>query len=170
MLNAVWVAVIVGVAAWVVLACAAVYALTRFSRLVTETGRAVSDLRARGDDLIARGNAAVGRADEQLARTDAITSSMDQVTADMAELTGRVAALAPLARMIAGSARGPVGRLVAFGYGVNRAVGMRRAASPSGADGRRAGAVPRPRDLAGTQRRALPGRQPEGHSAQEEAR
>jgi hypothetical protein len=161
MLNAVWVAVIVGVAAWVVLACAAVYALIRFSRLVTETSRAVSGLRERGDELIDRGNAAVDQASEQLARTDAITASMDEVTANMAALTGRVAALAPLARMIAGSARGPVGRLVAFGYGVNRAVGMRRGAG--------AAAVPLQRDTLAARRTALPSRRPGGTPIREEA-
>ncbi len=151
MLNAVWVAVIVGVAAWVVLVCAAVFALVRFSTLVTETSQAVTALRERGDLLIDRGNAALDRAHEQLARTDAITSSMDEVTANMAALTGRVAALAPLARMIAGSARGPVGRLVAFGYGVNRAVGLRA--------GARRTAVPAQREpLAARGRAALPGR------------
>ncbi len=157
MLNAVWVAVIAAVAAWVALAGVAVCALIRFSRLVTETSRAVSALRERGDLLIDCGNAALDRANEQLARTDAITSSMDEVTANMAALTGRVAALAPLARMIAGSARGPVGRLVAFGYGVNHAVTMRRGGGPRAAA--QAGAVPAQRGpLPARGRAALPGR------------
>lgn len=154
MLNAVWVAVIVAVAAWVALVCAAVYALIRFSRLVTETSQAVAGLRERGDELIDRSHSALDQANEQLARTDAITSSMDEVTANMAALTGRVAALAPLARMIAGSARGPVGRVIAFGYGVNRAVALRRGTGP-------AGAVPPPREpLTARGRTALPGRVP----------
>jgi len=157
MLNAVWVAVIAGVAAWVVLVCAAVFALARFAKLVTETSQAVTALRERGDLLIDRGNTALDRANEQLARTDAITSSMDEVTANMAALTGRVAALAPLARMIAGSARGPVGRVVAFGYGMNRAVGMRRGSGPRAAA--RRPAVPAQREpLAARGRAALPGR------------
>lgn len=165
MLNAVWVAVIVAVVAWVVLTGAAVYALIRFCRLLTETGRAVAELRERGDQLIERGNAAVDRAGEQLTRTDAITSSMDEVTANMAELTGRVAALAPLARMIGDSARSRLGRLVAFCYGVNHAVAMRRAAA--GTAGARQQLRPEPDGP--PRRRALPARDRDGLPAPEEA-
>jgi hypothetical protein len=169
MLNAVWVAVVVALAAWVALAAVAVVALARFSRLVTETGRAVAGLRQRGDELIERGNAAVSRASEQLARTEAITASMDQVTADMAELTGRVAALAPLARMVADSARGPVGRVLAFGYGVNRALSLRRGAGGRAGASRGARArVPGP--LADGHRKALPGVQAGSVAARREGR
>jgi hypothetical protein len=156
MLNAVWVAVVVALAAWVVLAAMAVVALARFSRLVTEARQAVDGLRQRGDELIERGNAAVSRAGEQLTRTEAITASMDQVTAGMAELTGRVAALAPLARKISASARGPAGWVLAFGYGVNRAVSLRRGAAGrvGTSRGARTGA---PGPLADGHRKALPG-------------
>jgi uncharacterized protein YoxC len=151
MLTAVWVAVIVALAFWVVLACVAVAALRRFSRLIGETSRAVAHLRDRSDGLIDRGHAAIDRADEQLARTDAITASMDTVTANMAELTGRVSTLAPLARLIAASADSPLARVPAFAYGVARAVGKRRAASQAGAS-----AGPGPAPLASAPSHGLP--------------
>lgn len=170
MLNAVWVAVIVAVAAWVALAGVAVYLMIRFSRLVTQTSEAVSGLRERGDLLIDRGNAALDRADEQLARTGAITSTMDEVTENMAALTGRVAALAPLARMIAGSARSPVGRMVALGYGVNHAVSRRLDRRPR-VSPRQVPLSPEPlarEPLTGRQRAALTGRRSGGPSEREE--
>jgi hypothetical protein len=132
MLNAVWVAVIVAAAFWVVGVCAAVYLMVRTARLVFEASTAVSGLRERQELLIERADATIDRASEQLVRTDAITASMDEVTANMADLSGRVAALAPLARMIASSAGSPLARAAAMAYGVNRAMWMRRAAGGGG--------------------------------------
>lgn len=135
MLNAVWVAVIVAAAFWVVGVCAAVYLMVRAARLVSEATSAVSGLRERQELLIERANATIDRAGEQLAGTEAITASMDEVTANMAELSGRVAALAPLARMIASSAGSPLARVAALTYGVNRALWMRRATGNGGGAG-----------------------------------
>jgi hypothetical protein len=128
MLNAVWVAVIVAAAFWVVGVCAGVYLMVRTARLVSQATSAVSGLRERQELLIERAGATIDAASEQLVRTDAITASMDEVTANMAELSGRVAALAPLARMIASSAGSPLARVAALAYGVNRALWMRRTA------------------------------------------
>ena len=99
MLTAVWVAVIVAAAFWVIGVCAAVYLLIKLARLVSQTASAVAGLRERGDLAIDRANAAIDLAGDQIARTDAITASMDEVTANMADLTGRVTALAPLERI-----------------------------------------------------------------------
>ena len=156
MLNAVWVAVIVAAAFWVVGVCAAVYVMVKTARLVSETTAAVAGLRERQDALIERASATIDRANEQLIKTDAITASMDEVTASMAELTGRVAALAPLARLIASSAGSPVAKIAALAYGVNRALRMRRAS-----DHRRLPAV-RARVLPRGLRPALNGRREEG--------
>jgi len=135
MLNAVWVAVIIAAAFWVVLACAAVYLMVRAARLISQTTAAVATARERQDALIERANATIDQASEQLVRTDAITASMDEVTANMAELTGRVTALAPLARVISASAGSPVAKAAALAYGVNRALWMRRPASATRARG-----------------------------------
>jgi hypothetical protein len=148
MLNAVWVAVIVAAAFWVVGVCAAVYVMVKAARLMSQTTDAVTSLRERQDVLIERANDTIDRASEQLVRTDAITASMDEVTANMAELTGRVTALAPLARMIASSAGSPLAKAAAVAYGVNRALWMRR---PGGGGGgsrlsARAKMLPRPRE------------------------
>jgi hypothetical protein len=155
MLNAVWVAVIVAAAFWVVGVCAAVYVMLKAARLIAGTTAAVAGLRERHDALIDRASATIDRANEQLVKTDAITASMDEVTATMAELTGRAAALAPLARLIAGSAGSPVAKIAAFAYGVNRALWMRRAS-----DHRRPAAV-RARVLQRALRPALNGQREE---------
>jgi hypothetical protein len=130
MLNAVWVAVIVAAAFWVVGVCAAVYVMAKAARLMSQTTDAVASLRERQESLIERAGDTIDRANEQLVKTDAITASMDEVTANMAELTGRMTALAPLARVIASSAGSPAAKVAAMAYGVNRALWMRR---PAGA-------------------------------------
>jgi hypothetical protein len=150
MLTAVWVAVIVAAAFWVIGVCAAVYVLLKLARLVAQTSTAVDGLRERGDLAIGRANAAIDRAGDQLARTDAITASMDEVTASMADLTGRVTALVPLTRVSA---------LV---YGVRRATRLMR---DDRAGGRRpARRRPEARAVARALERGLPSR------PQEEAR
>jgi hypothetical protein len=166
MLNAVWVAVIIAAAFWVVAVCAAVYLMVKAARLISQTTATVASLSERQDVLIERANATIDRASEQLVRTDAITASMNEVTANMAELTGRVTALAPLARVIAASAGSPVAKAAALAYGVNRALWMRR---PAGAGGATGGPAP-----AATRARALPppastGRAPARASRRDEA-
>jgi hypothetical protein len=130
MLNAVWVAVIVAAAFWVVGVCAAVYVMAKAARLMSQATGAVASLREHHDALIERAGTTIDRANEQLVKTDAITASMDEVTANMAELSGRMTALAPLARVIAASAGSPAAKVAALAYGVNRALWMRR---PAGA-------------------------------------
>ena len=137
MLNAVWVAVIVAAAFFVVGVCAAVYVMVKAARLMSQTTGAVASLRERQEALIERASATIDRASEQLVRTDAITASMDEVTANMAELTGRMTALAPLARVIAASAGSPAAKVAALAYGVNRALWMRLPPARSGDHGPR---------------------------------
>src|SRR5215471_13412960 len=142
MLNAVWVAVIVAAAFWVVGVCAAVYVMAKAARLMSQTTDAVASLRERQESLIERAGATIDRTNEQLVKTDAITASMDEVTANMAELTGRMTALAPLARVIAG--------------GQGRSAGVRR--EPGAVD------APAGRRAAGITARAAP-RRDEGAAA-----
>lgn len=143
MLNAVWVAVIVGVAAFVALACVGVFVLLRLVRLASDASQAVTGLRERGDVLAERAHAAIDRADEQLARTSSITASMDEVTSAMAELSRRLSVLVPVARAITSGAGAPLVRVSALAFGVNRALSLRRA-GPAGAGGHGGGkALPR---------------------------
>ena len=142
MLNAVWLAVIIAAAFWVVGVCAAVYLMVKAARLISHTTAAVTSMSERQEVLTERASASIDRASEQLAKTEAITASMDEVTANMADLTGRMSALAPLARMIGASAGSPVAKAVALAYGVNRALWMRRPATGSGGLGPRAAQSP----------------------------
>jgi hypothetical protein len=158
MLNAVWVAVIVAAAFWVVGVCAAVYLMVKAARLMSQATATVARLGERQDQLIDRANATIDRAGEQLVKTDAITASMDEVTANMAELSGRVSALAPLARMIGASAHSPVAKVAALASGVNRAVWMRRSPARPAAAG--------PRMLT---RAPAPGRRPALSAPRDEA-
>jgi hypothetical protein len=164
MLSAVWVAVIIAAAFWVIGVCAAVYLLIKLARLVSQSSSAVADLRERGALAIDRANAAVDRAGEQIVKTDAITASMDEVTANMAELTDRVTSLAPLARVIASGAGTPLARVSALVYGVRRATQLRRddhGSASGGRAGRRAYAGPAARVAAKALERGLASRQRE---------
>ncbi|MGO8956526.1 MAG: DUF948 domain-containing protein [Streptosporangiaceae bacterium] len=109
-----------------VLACVAIFVLLRLARLMSAVTGMVTEYRDRADQLIEQAQAAVDRTNAQLARTDAITASMDQVTANMAELSGHVSAMAGLARVLSSAATAPLTGLAAFGYGLRRAIGVRR--------------------------------------------
>jgi uncharacterized protein YoxC len=104
--------------------CVAGYALLKIARLAGEATKYVSGMHERIDVVIDQAHAAIDRTNEQLDRTDAITSNMNEVTANVAKLTEHVSALAALGRALAA---GPVGKAAAVGYGVRRAVGIRRA-------------------------------------------
>jgi hypothetical protein len=165
MLTAVWVAVIIAAAFWVIGVCAAVYVLIKLAGLVSQTSGTVAGLRERGDLAIDRANAAIDRAGDQIARTDEITASMDEVTASMADLSGRVTALAPLARVIASGAGTPLARVSALMYGVRRAVRLHREDRAGGgraAAGRRGASGPGARAVAQALERRPASRQREG--------
>jgi uncharacterized protein YoxC len=144
MLNAVWVAVIVAVAFWVIAVCVAVYVMLKAARLVSETTSAVADARGHGQLLAERAGDASRRAHEQLDKAELITASLDGVTTRMAELNDQLTALTPAARAIADRVGAPLARLAAVVYGVSRALGMRRgrsAAAGNGLSARRAARV-----------------------------
>jgi type II secretory pathway component PulL len=138
--------------------CVACYLLLRLSRLVSEATATLADYRKRADALVEDAQAAVDRAHQQLARTDSITASMDEVTANMAELSGHVSALAGLARGISAGVGAPLVRLAALGYGLRRAIAVRRLTSAGDAgrltSARDAGRLTSARDAG---RRALTG-------------
>jgi hypothetical protein len=68
MLTAVWVAVIVAAAFWVIAVCVAVSLMLSAARLVSQTTTVVADLRQRGHALMDQAEAVTRRAGEQVAR------------------------------------------------------------------------------------------------------
>ncbi len=120
------VAALVAAGFFAVAMCAASYVLARVARLVSAATALLEGYRDRADDLLRRAQAAVDRADEQLARTGALAETVEQVSASMSELSDQVTALAGTARLIASGVGGPVLKLAAAGYGVRRALALRR--------------------------------------------
>ncbi len=120
------VAALIAAAFFAVLCCVGVFVLLRMARLMSAVTGLVTEYRDRADLLIEQAQAAVDRTNAQLARTDAITASMDQVTTNMAELSGHVSALAGLARGLSSAATAPLTGLAAVGYGLRRAILVRR--------------------------------------------
>lgn len=120
------IAALVAAVAFAVLACAGVFVLLRFARLISEAATLMSDLRTRSDALLERADSAVHRAHEQLARTDAIGASLEEINSNLAELTGDISFLTRATRAVLA---GPAGRVAAFAYGVRRAVWLRRSDS-----------------------------------------
>jgi hypothetical protein len=127
MLTVVQVAVVAAAVAFVAVAGAAVYAMVKALRLLSEAAAAVTGLRERGDLLIDRASAAVDQAGEQIARTQTVTASMESVTATMADLGGHLTALAPPPAATE-SASSPLTWAAALAYGVRWALGLRWAA------------------------------------------
>src|SRR5215813_4252477 len=130
MLTAVWIAIVVAVAFWVIAVCAGVYLMMRAARLIDQSTAVVTGLRQRSEALMDEAEAVTRRANEQVTRAEAVTASMDEVTATMADLNERITGLAPAARSLAEGAGLPLTRIAAFVYGVARALGMRRASEP----------------------------------------
>jgi hypothetical protein len=106
--------------------CAAVYVLIKLARLISVAGTVLTGYSDAADSLLRRAQAAVDRADEQLARTQALSESVEAVSASMTDLSEQVSAVAGAARMVAHGFGVPVLRLAAAGYGVRRAVALRR--------------------------------------------
>jgi uncharacterized protein YoxC len=127
MLNAVWVAVVVAVAFWVVAVCVAVHVMLRAARLIGETTSAVAQMRERGTALAQQAEDVTRRAGEQVAAAQAITASMEEVSTTLADLNRRLRALAPAARTVADGIGAPLAKAAALTYGVSRAVRIRRA-------------------------------------------
>jgi uncharacterized protein YoxC len=106
--------------------CAGVYVLFRLARLITQASSVLTGYQDATDQLMRRAQAAVDRADEQLARTRLLSESVEAVSASMSELSEQVSAVAGSARLIATGLGTPVLRLAAAGYGVRRALAIRR--------------------------------------------
>jgi hypothetical protein len=149
MMAAVWVAVVVAAAFWVIAVCVGVYVMLAGARLISHTTATVISLRERSEAVMEQAEAVTRRAGEQVARTEAITASMDEVTTSMADLNGRLTELGPAARSLAEGACLPLARIAAAVYGIARAIGMRRAGA--------AGALPAGGPSAGSPG-AFPGR------------
>ena len=138
MLSAVWVAVVIAAAAFVIGVAVAVYVMLKVARLVTESSAALASLREREDLLIERASAVIDRAGAQVAKAETISASMAGVTASMAELRGRIAAPPPAAQAGDDGTGGALTWVAALGYGLARALVLRRADRT----GRRGGTLP----------------------------
>ena len=127
MLNAVWVAVIVAAAFWVVGVCAAVYVMAKAARLMSQTTDAVASLRERQDALIERAAPPSTAPASSWRRTDCdhppawTRSPPTWPRTDRAD--DRAGAAGPGDR---GQRRAAAcGQVAALAYGVNRALWMR---------------------------------------------
>lgn len=127
--------------------CVAVYVMLKLARLIALAGTVLTGYQDATENLLRRAQAAVDSADEQLARTHALSESVEAVSASMNELSEQVSAVAGSARLVANGIGAPVLRLAAAGYGVRRALSVRRADRVG-----RAGRAGRVRELPGTNR------------------
>ena len=125
-MNAGQLAALIAAGFFAVGVCAAVYVLIKLGRLVSQASTVLTGYQDAADHLMRRAQAAVDRADEQLARTHALSESVEAVSASMTDLSEQVAAVAGSAKMIASGIGTPVLRLAAAGYGVRRALAVRR--------------------------------------------
>jgi uncharacterized protein YoxC len=115
--------------------CVGVYVLIKLARLISLASTVVTGYQDATDHLLRRAQAAVDRADEQLARTHALSESVEAVSASMTDLSEQVSAVAGSARLVADGIGTPVLRLAAAGYGVRRAIAVRRAGRAKGLPG-----------------------------------
>lgn len=115
--------------------CVGVYVLIKLARLISVAGTVLTGYQDATDNLLRRAQAAVDRADEQLGRTHALSESVEAVSASMTDLSEQVSAVAGSARLIANGIGTPVLRLAAAGYGVRRAIAVRRAGQAKGLPG-----------------------------------
>jgi hypothetical protein len=126
-MTAIGIAALIAAVSFAVLACAGVYLVVRFSRLLGDAATLVRDTGAGQQAVLMRANAAVDRANAQLDRHEAVAASMDELGASVTELAGQASALAGLGRTVAGALiGGPAGKAAAVAYGVRHAVGVRR--------------------------------------------
>jgi uncharacterized protein YoxC len=107
--------------------CVAVYVLLRLARLITQASTVLTGYQDATENLVRRAQAVVDRADAQVAKTQALSESVEAVSASMSDLSEQVSAVAGSARLIANGLGAPVLRLAAAGYGLRRAVAVRRA-------------------------------------------
>jgi uncharacterized protein YoxC len=120
-------AALIAAVSFAVLACAAVYLVVRFTRVLGDAATLVRETRADQQALFARANAAVDRASAQLDSTEAATAAVADLGDSMTVLAGQASALAGIGKSVAGAVvGGPIGRAAAVVYGVKHAVGLRR--------------------------------------------
>ncbi len=126
-MNAGQLAALIAAGFFAVGVCAAVYVLFRLARLISLATSVLTGYQDATAALISRAQAAVDRADEQLARTHQLSESVEAVSDSMTDLSEQVSAVAGSARLIANGIGAPVLRVAAAGYGVRRALAVRRA-------------------------------------------
>ncbi|HUR05161.1 MAG TPA: DUF948 domain-containing protein [Nonomuraea sp.] len=116
MLTAGEVAGLIAATGWIVLVCVLVMVLVKLTRLITETGRAVADLSARMAPLLDDMSLTVNETNRQLVAVEAITKDVKQVSSHAAKLSAVTQTVFT----------GPLIKVSAIGYGVRRAIEVRR--------------------------------------------
>ncbi|GLU48117.1 DUF948 domain-containing protein [Nocardiopsis ansamitocini] len=110
-------AALIAVVIWAVLAAFLCVALIKLTRLLSETTKAVSELRERTGPLLDDVTATVERANGSLDRVEEITANLATTSEDVSTMTS-------LTRSVV---TGPLVKAASLSYGVRQVLGRRRA-------------------------------------------
>ncbi|MFK4147259.1 DUF948 domain-containing protein [Streptomyces sp. NPDC004065] len=102
---------------WAILVSFLAVVLARLARTLKATTRLVAEVTDQAVPLLADASQAVRSAQTQIDRVDAIASDVQEVTSNASALSTTVAS----------TFGGPLVKVAAFGYGVRRALGARKA-------------------------------------------
>lgn len=102
---------------WAILVSFLAVALVRLAQTLKATTKLVADVTDQAVPLLADASQAVRSAQTQIDRVDAIATDVQEVTSNASALSTTVAS----------TFGGPLVKVAAFGYGVRRALGGRRA-------------------------------------------
>ncbi|WP_433518321.1 DUF948 domain-containing protein [Nonomuraea sp. CA-143628] len=116
MLTAGEVAGLIAATGWIVLVCVLVMVLVKLTRLITATSRAVADLSARMAPLLDDVSLTVNETNRQLVAVEAIAKDVKQVSSHAAKLSAVTQTVFT----------GPLIKVSSIGYGVRRAIEVRR--------------------------------------------
>jgi predicted PurR-regulated permease PerM len=101
---------------WAILVSFLAVALVRLAQALRQATRLVADVTEQAVPLLGEASQAVRSAHAQLDRVDTITADVQEVTSNASALSTTVAS----------TFGGPLVKVAAFGYGVRRALGVRR--------------------------------------------
>jgi uncharacterized protein YoxC len=116
MLTAGEVAGLIAATGWIVLVCVLVMVLVKLTRLITQTSKAVTDLTTRMAPLLDDVSLTVSEANRQLVAVEAIAK-------DVKQISGHAAKLSAVTQTVF---TGPLIKVSSIGYGVRRAIEVRR--------------------------------------------
>jgi uncharacterized protein YoxC len=116
MLTAGEVAGLIAATGWIVLVCVLVMVLVKLTRLITQTSKAVTDLTTRMAPLLDDVSLTVSETNRQLVAVEAIAK-------DVKQISGHAAKLSAVTQTVF---TGPLIKVSSIGYGVRRAIEVRR--------------------------------------------